>query len=49
MSLAHFLQAGGAALTVLVVLPSQVGISPEIGNAGVAADMAKPHNLGIQT
>jgi hypothetical protein len=46
MSLPHFLQIGGVALTVLIVLPSQVGVSPEIGNAGVAAGMAKPRYLG---
>jgi hypothetical protein len=46
MSLPHFLQIGGVALTVLIVLPSQVGVSPEIGNAGVAAGMRKTPLFG---
>jgi hypothetical protein len=49
MPLPHFLQIGGVAFMVLTVFPSQTGVSPEISNAGAAADMAKPRYLGIRT
>jgi hypothetical protein len=49
MPLPHFLQIGGGAFTVLTVPPNLTGVSPEISNAGAAADMTKPRHLGIPT